>query len=184
MSSSYMYSIERKFDLLLMAIIHRIDNNMSTDNWFEQGFKMIEKYPSLLEVSTPVYKVSTGNVPYDFLDICALYHTDFPSIADKFEGIHRSTRPMIDVLMNEDISRAKMLLRHGFEIVKDCGYCIYCKHDERFNRGELDLIDLLIEHKKYESIKFIKEVISEETLLKRDVEYRGKYMYDRLMNIF
>ena len=156
---------------------------MSTDSWFNEAFKMIEKYPTLRERSIPVYKVSTGVVSYDFLDICAIYHPDFPSVIDKFEGIHITPRPMINVLMNEDIPRAKMLLQHGYEIITDCGYCIFCKHDERFNRGDLDLIDLLIEHNKYESIRFIKDVISEETLLKRDETYRGKYMYDRLLNI-
>ena len=76
---------------------------------------------------------------------------------------------MIDVLLSEDITRAKMLLRYGFEIVTDCGFCIRCKHDERFNYGELDLIDVLIEHNKQESIRFIKDVISQEALLERDL---------------
>ena len=169
MSLPQRYSLERKFDLLLMAIIHRIENNMTTDNWFEQAFKMIEKHPSLQEVSTPVYKDVSGNVPYNFFTLCALYHQDFPSVADKFNGIHRSFRSMIDVLLSEDITRAKMLLRYGFEIVTDCGFCIRCKHDERFNYGELDLIDVLIEHNKQESIRFIKDVISQEALLERDL---------------
>ena len=169
MSISQRYSLKRKFDLLLMAIIHRISNNMTTDNWFEQAFKMIEKYPSLQEVSTPVYQDATGNVPYDFFTICALYHKDFPSVADKFEGLHRPFRPMIDVLLEEDITRAKMLLSYGFEIVIDGEYCIRCKHDERFNYGELDLIDVLIEHNKWKIIRFIKDVVSKEALFERDL---------------
>lgn len=175
-SRRYRYSIERKFDLLLMAIIHRIsNNNMTTDNWFEQAFKMVEKYPYLQEVSTPVYQDVSGNVPYNFFTICALYHKDFPSIADKFDRVYRPFRPMIDVLLNEDITRARMLLSYGFEIVKNCGFCIGCKHDIRFDYGQSDLIDVLIEYNKHESIRFIKNVISKEILQKRDDLFCDKH---------
>lgn len=177
-SLSQLSSIKHEYSLLLGAIIQRSKGILLTDHLFEQAFKMIEKYPVLQEVSTPVYQDVSGIISYNLFTICALYHQDFPSVAGKFNGLHRPFRPMIDVLLDEDITRAKMLLKYGFEIVTDCGFCIRCKHDERFNYGELDLIDVLIEHNKHESIRFIKDVISKEILLKRDeLACYGKYKY-------
>ena len=183
-SLSQRSSIKHEYSLLLGAIIQRSKGILLTDHLFDHAFKMIEKYPFLREVSTPVYQDTTGIVPYNFFAICALYHQDFPSVTDKFNGLHKPFRPMIDVLLSEDITRARMLLKHGFEIVKDCGFCIYCKHDERFNYGELDLIDVLIEHNKHESIRFIQDVISKEILLKRDeMACYGKYKYCDIFKI-
>ena len=177
-SLSQRSSLKHEYSLLLGAIIQRSKGVLITDHLFEQAFKMIEKYPFLQEISTPVYQDVSGIIPYNLFTICALYYKDFPSVADKFDGLHRPFRPMIDVLLNEDITRAKMLLIYGFEIVKDCGFCIRCKHDERFNYGELDLIDVLIEHNKHDSIRFIKDVISKKILLKRDeLACYGKYKY-------
>ena len=176
-SLSQRSSIKHEYSLLLGAIIQRSKGILLIDNLFEQAFKMIEKYPFLREVDTLIYRGSSY-ITYNFFTICAIYHQDFPSVVDKFEGLHRPFRPMIDVLLSEDIQRARMLLSYGFEIVIDGEYCIRDKHDELFNYGELDLIDVLIEHKKQESIRFIKDVVSKEILLKRDeMACYGKYKY-------
>ena len=118
LSLSQRSSIKHEFELLLDAIIQRSKGILLTDHLFEQAFKMIEKYPSLREVDTLIYRGSSY-ITYNFFTICALYHKDFPSVVDKFDGLHRSFRPMIDVLMSEDISHARMLISYGFEIVID-----------------------------------------------------------------
>lgn len=167
-SLSQRSSLKHEYSLLLGAIIQRSKGILIIDHLFDHAFKMVEEYPFLQEVSTLVYRGSSYII-YNLFTICALYHKDFPSMVDKFDGLHRPFRPMIDVLLNEDISRAKMLLSYGFEIVMDGGYCIRDKVDEMFNYGELDLIDVLIEHNKHESIRFIKDVISKEVLFERDL---------------
>ena len=168
LSLSQRSSLKHEFTLLLDAIIQRSQCILLTDHLFDHAFKMIENYPFLREVDTLIYRGSSY-ITYNFFTICALYHQDFPSVADKFDGLHRPFRPMIDILLSEDISRARMLLSYGFEIVIDGEYCIRDKHDELFNYGELDLIDVLIEHNKQESIRFIKDVVSKEALFERDL---------------
>jgi len=167
-SLSQRSSLKHEFELLLDAIIQRSDGILLTEHLFDHAFKMLEKYPFLHEVYTLVYRGSSY-ITYNFFTICAIYHQDFPSVVDKFKGLHRPFRPMIDVLMSEDIPRARMLLSYGFEIVIDGEYCIRDKHDELFNYGELDLIDVIIEHNKEESIRFIKDVVSKEALFERDL---------------
>lgn len=166
-SLSQRSSLTREFRLLLDSIINRSKGILLTDHLFDHAFKMIEKYTFLQEVNTIVYK-GASYINYNFLSVCALYHYDFPSIVHIFEGIHRPFRPMIDVLLNEDITHAKMLLKYGFKIIVGGEYCIRDKIDETFEYGKLDLIDVLIEHNKHKSIYFIKDVINKAVLFERD----------------
>jgi len=168
-------SLKHEFSLLLDAILKRSKGILLTGHLFTHAFKMIEDYPFLREVNTLVYRGSSYIV-YNFFSICALHYQDFPCVAHNFDGMHRPFRPMIDLLLGEDIRRAEMLLMYGFEIVQDCGYCIRDKCDEIFCYGELDLIDVLLEYHKHESIRFIKDVVSEKVLMKRD-DMLCKYKY-------
>lgn len=140
------YGLKQEFRLLLDAIFKRSKGILLTGQLFTHAFKMIEKYPFLREVNTLVYKGSSY-IPYNFFTICALYHDDFSAVIHNFEGEHIPFRSMIDVLLNEDIVRARMLMTHGFKIVTDCGYCIRDKCDDIFYYGELDLIDVLFDLK-------------------------------------
>ena len=182
LSLSQWSKLKHKYILLLETIVQRSKGILLSDKLFEEALEMIKTYPTLQEISTPVYQDVSGNVPYDLFTICALYHPDFPSVASNFNGLHRPYRAMIDVLMNGNITRAKILLAHGFEIVTDHGFCIRCKHDDRFNYGELDLIDVLIEHGKNVGLCFIKDVVDKEILLKRDeMAFYGRYKYKDIL---
>lgn len=162
-------TIEQDFKTLLFAIIERSKGVLLLDGLFEHAFRMLEKYTFLKDVQLTLQK-NFSCINYRFFDVCALYHPDLKSVLYHFKEAYPPRRALIDLLFKEDLSRVGVLVNAGFDIITERGYCIRDHADELFDYGRLDIVDVLIDMEKNESLKFIKDHTSIEALIQRDCD--------------
>lgn len=102
---------------------------------------------------------------------------------------HISTRnsrnPIIEALFREDIVSAYMLYTFGFFIFYDTGESLFKVDDERFciNGHFIDIIDALYKYHKFKSIEFIRDISTENVLLKRDTSEEHIFYISKLGHI-